>query len=94
MTTRKERLTVTVDPELIEAGNRAVAAGSADSVSSWVNAALGEKALKDRRLEALVVAVADFEAEFGKITDEEMAAQLRLDRENAVIVRDTRSDER
>ncbi len=33
MTIRKQRLTVTVDPELVEAGNRAVATGAADSVS-------------------------------------------------------------
>jgi hypothetical protein len=62
-------------------------------VSSWVNAALSDRALKDRRLEALAAAVADYEAEFGRITDEEMAAQLRLDRENAVIVRGPRSGE-
>jgi hypothetical protein len=91
MTPRKERLTVTVDPELIDAGNRAVATGEADSLSSWVNDALSERALKDRRLEALAVAVADYEAEFGEITDEEMALQLRLDRERAVVVRGKRS---
>jgi hypothetical protein len=91
MTPRKERLTVTVDPELIDAGNRAVATGDADSLSSWVNDALSERALKDRRLEALALAVADYEAEFGEITHEEMALQLRLDRERAVVVRGKRS---
>jgi hypothetical protein len=91
MTPRKERLTVTVDPELVEAGNRAVATGSADSLSAWVNDALGDRALKDRRLEALAAAVSDYEAEFGRITDEEVALQLRLDRERAVVVRGERS---
>jgi hypothetical protein len=91
VTPRKERLTVTVDPEFVEAGNRAVATGSADSLSSWVNEALGERALKDRRLAALAVAVSDYEAEFGHITDEELALQLRLDRESAVVVRGQRS---
>ena len=33
MTQRKERLTVTVDPELIAAGAAAVEAGRADSLS-------------------------------------------------------------
>ena len=75
MTPRKERLTVTVDPELVEAGNRAVSTGGAASLSSWVNEALSERALKDRRLEALAVAVSDYEAEFGEITDEELALQ-------------------
>lgn len=93
MTPRKERLTVTIDPELIEAGTRAVALGGADSLSSWVNDALSDKALKDRRLEAMAVAVADYEAEFGEITEEEMALQLRLDRERAVIVRGERGSE-
>jgi len=40
MTPSKRRLTVTVDPELVEAGNRAVAEGKADSLSGWVNGAL------------------------------------------------------
>jgi hypothetical protein len=87
MTTRKERLTVTVDPELIEAGNQAVAAGDADSLSGWVNAALAAKATHDRRLRALADAVASYEAEFGEITAEEMATQQRADRQSAVIVR-------
>jgi len=62
-------------------------------LSSWVNDALSDKALKDRRLEAMAVAVADYEAEFGEITEEEMALQLRLDRERAVIVRGERGSE-
>jgi hypothetical protein len=91
MTPRKERLTVTVDPELAEAGNRAVAAGNADSLSAWVNEALSDRVLKDRRLEALALAVSAYEAEFGEITKEEMALQVRLDRERAVVVRGKRS---
>ena len=53
MTARKERLTVTVDPDLIEAGNQAVAAGLAESLSGWVNAALVERTIRDRRLQSL-----------------------------------------
>ena len=37
---RKERLTVTVDASLVVAGNQAVAAGRAESLSAWVNLAL------------------------------------------------------
>ena len=43
MTRRKLRLTVTVDPELVEAGHRAVAGGDADSLSGWVSEALAEE---------------------------------------------------
>jgi hypothetical protein len=90
MTQRKGRLTVTVDPDLIAAGNKAVADGRADSLSGWVNEALIDRAARDRRLEALAGATADYEAEFGEITDEEMAAVQRSDREKAVVVRGRR----
>lgn len=89
--TRKQRLTVTVDPELVAAGNRAVDAGSADSLSGWVNAALAEQARRDQRLEALGAAIADYEAEFGEITAEEMAMQRRRDRQEADVVRGRRT---
>jgi hypothetical protein len=90
MTQRKERLTVTVDPDLIIAGNKAVADGRADSLSGWVNAALVDRAARDRRLEALASAIAAYEAEYGEITDEEMAAVERADRQAAVVVRGRR----
>jgi hypothetical protein len=87
MSTRKERLTVTVSPAFISAGNDAVAEGRAESLSAWVNAALAEKVAKERRLTALAEAVAAFEARFGTITARELTAQARADRESAVIVR-------
>jgi len=88
----KRRLTITVDPELVAAGNRAVASGRARSLSGWVNDALAEQARRDRKLEDLRVAIADYEAEFGEITAEEIATQRRRDREDAVVVRGRRSD--
>jgi len=78
---------VTVDPELIEAGNRAVASGEADSLSGWVSAALSDRVRRDRKLESLRAAIADYEAEYGEITKAELAAQRRADREDAVVVR-------
>ena len=87
MTTRKERLTVTVDPDLIEAGNQAVAAGLAESLSGWVKPALIERAIRDRRLQSLSDAVTAYEADHGDITADEMATQARRDREEAVVVR-------
>lgn len=87
MTTRKERLTVTVDPEVVLAANQAVAEGRADSLSSWVNMAMVDRAARERRVRALAEAVREYEAEFGEITEEEMVAQARADRQNATIVR-------
>src|SRR5438132_12558713 len=87
MTPRKQRLTVTVDPELVAAGTRAVQTGHADSISGWVSAALAEQVRRDKRLESLRAAIADYESELGEITAEEVAAQLRRDREEAVVVR-------
>jgi Arc/MetJ-type ribon-helix-helix transcriptional regulator len=84
---RKERVTVTIDSDLVEAGSRAVKAGRADSLSGWVNAALVEREAKERRLRAMVDAVAAYEAEFGAISSEEMIAQDRADGASAVVVR-------
>lgn len=85
---------MTVDAELIAAGNRAVRAGDADSLSGWVNAALVEREANDRRRRALAEAVAAYEAEFGVITDEEIEAQRRSDERNAIVVRGRRPPRR
>jgi nucleotide-binding universal stress UspA family protein len=87
---RKERLTVTVDANLLEAGNQAVAAGRADSLSGWVNLALAEREAKERRLLAMAEAVTEYEARFGEISPEEIAAQQRADQKAAIVVRGPR----
>jgi hypothetical protein len=87
MSTRKERLTVTVDPDFIGAGNDAVAEGRAESLSAWVNAALAETVAKERRLAALKEAVASYEKKHGAISVQELAEQARADRESAIVVR-------
>jgi hypothetical protein len=87
MTAKKHRLTVTVDPELIEAGQRAVQSGQAESVSGWVSAALEDKVRRDRKLALLAAAVADYEQEFGEISAEEIVIQRRADRRDATVVR-------
>jgi glycerol dehydrogenase-like iron-containing ADH family enzyme len=94
MTPGKRRVTVTVDPELVEAGNRAVASGSADSLSAWVNTAMAERARRDEQLARLRDVIADYEAEFGEITAEEMTVQRRVDREHATVVRGRRPSKR
>jgi Arc/MetJ-type ribon-helix-helix transcriptional regulator len=86
----KERLTVTVDPHLVQAGHDAVAQGRVESLSAWVNLALAERAAKERRLRALGDALAAYEDEFGPITPDELAAQARIDRVDARVVRGPR----
>ena len=87
MRTTKARLTVTVDPSLVRAGNEAVAAGRSESLSAWVNLALSERAAKEQRLQAMAQAVAAYETRFGGITSEELVAQSRADRASALVVR-------
>jgi hypothetical protein len=87
MSQRKGRLTVTVDRDLVDAGNAAVATGRADSLSGWVNLALQERAVKERRLQAMADAIAAYEAEFGVISAAELSVQSREDRRSAIVVR-------
>jgi len=82
---------VTVDRALVHAANEAVAAGRASSVSTWVNAALTERAAKDRHLRALSEAVAMYEAAFGEISEAELGAQQRADRRESIAVRKPRT---
>ncbi len=89
MSANKQRLTITVDPHLVEAAQRAVESGDADSVSSWISAALEDKVERDTKLTLLASAISDFEVEFGEITEDEINAQRRLDRTNATIIRGT-----
>ncbi len=79
MTIRKDRITITVDAELIRAGHEAVQAGHADSLSSWVNLALTERVERERRLGAMARAVLEYEAKFGEISADEIEAQSRAD---------------
>src|SRR5438034_9912073 len=90
----KERLTVTVDSELIEAANQAVAEGRVGSLSGWVNLALAERADKERRLRTLAEAIDGYEGAFGEITAAELAAQERIDRQHATVVRPRRPPQR
>lgn len=83
-------MTVTVDADLVEAANQAVKAGHAESLSGWVNAALAEREAKERRLRAMAEAVTAYEAEFGTISAQELAAQQRADERTAVVVRGAR----
>jgi Arc/MetJ-type ribon-helix-helix transcriptional regulator len=83
----KERLSASVDADLVAVAQEAVAQGRAESVSAWVNEALRLKVAHDRRLRALDEFVAGFEAEHGEITEAEMNAATRRARGRAVVVR-------
>ena len=73
----RERLSATVEGELLEAGRQAVAEGRAESVSVWVNDALRLKADHDRRMRALDEFIAVYEAEHGVISDDEIRQAKR-----------------
>ena len=83
----KERLSASVDADLVAAAQEAVAQGRAESVSAWVNEALRLKAEHDQRLRALEEFVTAFEAEHGEITEAEMREAARRARGRAVVVR-------
>ena len=83
----KQRLSASVDADLIAAAQQAVASGRAESVSAWVNDALRLKANHDRRLQALDDFLAAYETEHGQITEDEMRDAARRARERAVVVR-------
>jgi Arc/MetJ-type ribon-helix-helix transcriptional regulator len=83
----KERLSASVDAELVAVVQKAVAEGRAESVSAWVNEALRLKVAHDQRLRALDEFVAAFEAEHGQITEAEMREAARRARGRAVVVR-------
>lgn len=80
-----------MDDAALGAAREAVSGGEAQSLSSWVNSALIEKAARDRRSAALRAAIAEYEAQHGEITDEEIAARRRADRTNAIVVRGRKS---
>src|SRR5436190_24059304 len=94
MSARKARLTVTVDPELIEAGNVAVTGGKAESLSAWVNAALAERVARERRRVALAHAVTAYEKRFGAISVKARAEQAKADHESALVLRGNRAARR
>jgi hypothetical protein len=83
----RERLSASVEAELLEAGRAAVSEGSAESLSAWVNSALRLKAEHDRRMRALDGFLSAYEAEHGMITEDEMHEASRRAHARAVVVR-------
>src|ERR1017187_1558592 len=85
--TGKERLSASVDADLVAVAQDAVAQGRAESVSAWVNDALRLKADRDRRLAALDDFIAAYEAEHGEISEEEMTEAAHRARGRAGVAR-------
>lgn len=85
----KQRLSASVDADLMAVAQEAITRGQAESVSAWVNDALRLKADHDRRLRALDDFLAGYEAEHGPVTEEEMRDAARRARGRAVVVRGT-----
>lgn len=86
MTSRKLRVTVTLDPDLVDAGQNAVASGAAESLSAWVSSALSEKVRREQKLRHLGAAIGDYESEHGEITTDEIAALGGDERTTSVVV--------
>lgn len=89
----KQRVSATVDAELIAAAEAATKRGEVATVSAWVNDAMRLKLEHDRRLGALAAFVADYEGEHGEITADDIAWAAREARRRAVPVRGSRAGE-
>jgi hypothetical protein len=83
----KQRLSASVDSDVLEAAHAAVSDGRAPNLSAWVNAALHRQAEHDRRMRALDEFLSVYEAEHGLITDREIQDASRRARARAFVVR-------
>jgi hypothetical protein len=93
MKSRKRRLSASVDADLLATAESAAKRGDVANVSVWVNEAMRLKAQHDRGLAELAAVIADFEAEHGEITEEEMEKAERMVRARAISVRGARAGE-
>ncbi len=85
--TTKQRLSASVDADLVAAGHVAISEGRAENLSAWVNDALRLKADHDRRMRALDEFLTAYEDEHGEISEGEMHDASRRARARAVVVR-------
>lgn len=93
MKATKRRLSASVDAELLEAAERAARRGEVANVSTWVNDAMRLKVEHDRGLAQLAGVIADFEAEYGEITEQDIDKAVRVARSRALTVRGARAGE-
>ena len=83
----KQRVTITVEVDLLNHAQAAVQAGACRSLSEWIGQAMAEQMAKDARLAAMDEMIAEFEAEHGPITDEQIAETRQRDRDAAAALR-------
>jgi hypothetical protein len=83
----KQRLSASVDADLLKAAEAAAKRGQVPTVSAWVNEAMRLKLDHDRRLQALDGFIEAYEAEHGVITPAEMELAARRARSRALPVR-------
>lgn len=83
----KQRLSASVDADLLAAAERAVARNEASTVSAWLNDAMRMKLRHEQRLAALAAFVADYEAEHGVIDAGEVRRVARRAGARAIVVR-------
>jgi hypothetical protein len=89
----KQRLSASVDADLLVAAEAAAKRGEVANVSAWVNEAMRSKLEHDRGLSELAAVIADFEAEHGEITNAEIDRAARTARSRALTIRGTRAVE-
>jgi uncharacterized membrane-anchored protein len=83
----KQRLSATVDADVMQAAEAAVREGRAANVSAWVNEAMRRHMEHDRRMQALDEFIVAYEAEHGANTNDDIRGATRRARERAVVVR-------
>ncbi len=89
----KQRLSVSVDADLLAAAEQAAKRGEAPTLSAWVNDALRLKLEHDTRLRAGAAFLAEYEAEHGPITAADREAAAREAKRRAIPVRGLRAGE-
>ncbi len=83
----KQRLSASVDADLLAAATVASQRGRVRTISAWVNDALRLKLEHDQRLQALASFIDAYEAGHGEISQAEMDRAARSARSRAATVR-------
>jgi hypothetical protein len=83
----KRRLSASIDGDLLNAAEDAVRRGTAASVSAWVNEAFRRQLEHERKMAAMSEFLAEFEAEFGEISNAEIDVASKRARSTATVVR-------
>ena len=71
----------------------AVSGGDVENLSAWVNEALTRQAEHDRGLRALAEFIAEYEAEHGEITQDDMDRADQWARSRTIVVRGSQTPE-